>query len=148
MAVIVFDVAAFRSAFPVFSDATAFPPALLQGYWNDATCIISANTNCGILLKGACRERSLYLLTAHLAALGVVIASGQTTGVMTQATIDKVSITMQAPPTKTAFQWWLTQTPYGQQLLALLQAKSAGGFVIGGLPERYGFRKVGGTFGT
>lgn len=147
MAVIVFNVAAFRTAFPAFSDVAAFPNALLQGNWDSAACIISTNDGC-YSLRGASRERALNLLTAHLTALGVIIASGQTPGVMTQATIDKVSITLQAPPVKTEFEWWLTQTPYGQQLLALLQAKAAGGIVVGGLPERLAFRKVGGTFGT
>lgn len=98
------------------------------------------------MLEGECRYRALTLLTAHLAALGVLIAAGQVPGLVQTATVDKVSVSLTPPPILTQFQWWLSLTPYGQQLLALLQVASVGGIYIGGLPEISAFRKVGGIF--
>ena len=79
-------------------------------------------------------------MTAHLLALSVMIASGNTPGVMVAATIDKISITLEPPPAPNAWQYWLQTTPYGQQLLALLQVASVGGFyAASGVPGRAGF---------
>ncbi|OWK47571.1 hypothetical protein FRUB_01270 [Fimbriiglobus ruber] len=44
---------------------------------------------------------------------------------MTGATIDKISVTLEPPPAPNAWQYWLQSSPYGQQLLALLQVVSA-----------------------
>lgn len=144
MAVITFNVTDFRAAFPAFANVTKYPDATLQGYFDAATCYVSPE-NCGSLRDG-CRTRALYLMTAHLAALSDLIASGQTPGQVQSATIDKVSVSMTPPPNANQWQWWLGLTPYGMQLLALLQAKSVGGFSVGGLPEASAFRKVFGVY--
>lgn len=144
MSVITFDVNKFRTDFPAFANATTYPDATLQGYFDAATCFVSPQ-NCGTLRDG-CRARALNLMTAHLAALADIIASGQTPGQVQSATIDKVSVTMTPPPNKNQWSWWLGLTPYGQQLLALLAAKSVGGFYVGGSPEGSAFRKVYGVF--
>lgn len=143
-AVLTFDVAAFRLGYPAFSNATTFPTLQLQEYWDQGTGYIS-DLNYG-RLRDASRQQALNLMTAHLAALQTIIASGQTPGQVTSATIDKVSVSMEPPPSKNAWQHWLNLTPYGQQLLALLTMRSTGGFTIGGNPERSGFRRVGGGF--
>ena len=143
-AILTFDVTAFRVQFPAFANVTLFPDATLQMYWDTATCFVS-NRNYG-WLAGACRQLALNLMTAHLAQLSVIIAGGQTPGMVQSATIDKVTVSLTPPPVPNQWQWWLGLTPYGQELLALLMARSAGGFYVGGLPERTGFRKVGGTF--
>lgn len=140
-AVILFDPAAFKVAFPAFASV---PDATLQAYFDAGTCYIS-DRDYG-WLAGECRARALDLMTAHLAALSNMIAAGQMPGLETSATIDKISVTTTPPPLKNQWQWWLSLTPYGQQLLALLTARSVGGFYVGGLPERSAFRKVGGIF--
>lgn len=139
-----FDVTAFRIEFPQFSDPTAFPDALLQGYWNRAICYISPY-NYGDL-NGACRQEALNLMTAHLAQLAITINGGQLTGQVQAATVDKVNVALTPPPEVNAWQWWLNQTGYGQELLALLQALAVGGFQSGFLPETGAFRRVGGIF--
>lgn len=139
--VFTFDAAAFKAAFPAFASVDDLT---LQGYWDAAVCYISPN-NYGWLVDD-CRLRALNLMTAHLARLAEIIATGQLPGLEQSASIDKISVTMTPPPVKNQFHWWLSLTPYGQQLLALLLARSAGGFYIGGLPERAAFRKVGGLF--
>jgi len=143
---IVFDPVLFREQFPAFSCDAHYTDAMLQMMWDMAVCYISdCNYGC---LQGNCRQLAINLMTAHLQYISDKAVNGATTGFVTSATIDKVSVSTQAPPAtnQTFFNWWLSQTPYGQQLLALLKAKSVGGLYIGGLPERSAFRKVGGIF--
>jgi len=139
-----FDVTEFREQFPQFANPVEFPDALLQGYWDAAICYI--NPHDYGYLTGDCLQRALNLMTAHLAALAVLIADGQNPGFAESATIDKVSVTLQPPPVKNQFTWWLSTTPYGAQLLALLGVKGVGGFYIGGLPEQSAILKVGGFY--
>lgn len=133
----IFNVDAFRVQFVEFADAAAFPTLTLQSYFDAAGCYVE-NKNYG-WLRGCCNLLALNLMTAHFAKLASAIADGQTTGIETAATIDKVSVTMMAPPVKGMWQYWLAQTPYGQQLLALLSAKAAGGLYTPGSIGRAGF---------
>lgn len=145
MALITFNIAAFRVSFPEFESVVTYPNALLQGYFDAATCFVS-NSDYG-RLQGDCRVRALDLMTAHLVKLGTIMATGQTpSGVTTAATVGAVSVTNLAPPVKGMFQFWLASTPYGLQLMALLGVKGAGGLYVGGLPETRALRKVGGFF--
>lgn len=147
MAIILFDVAKFRTDFPEFANPVTYPNAMLQGYWDSATCIMSDRTYGCNGLNVKARTRALYLLTAHLAKLGTLIAAGQTPGQVQSATIDKISVSMTPPPNKNQWQWWLGNTPYGAQLLALLQAHTVGGFYFTtNPPETTGFRKNYGVF--
>lgn len=139
-----FDVTAFRTQFPAFANSTTFPDGTLQQYWNAATCYVTPNDFC--YLSGDCLQLALNLMTAHLTQLSVQIAAGKMPYLMQSATIDKVTISLTPPPLKNQWQWWLSTTPYGMQLFAMLQAKSVGGFYIGGLPETAAFRKVAGIF--
>lgn len=144
-----FDVTLFRTQFPAFSNATNFPDETLQMYWDMATCYIS-DTNCGVL-NGNCRQTAINLMTAHLTQISVIIGANPTTSgtpkVVTGSTIDKISVTLTPPPfNNSQYWWWLSTTPYGAQLLALLQAKAIGGMYVGGLPETAAFRRVGGIF--
>jgi len=140
----VFDVTAFRLQFPEFANPIAYPDVQLQGYWDLATAYINPTDSCTI--KGAQLQQALNLMTAHLAKLYSFINKGKTTGLLQGATVDKVSVTLTPPPVKSGYQWWLAQTPYGQQLWALLQVAAAAGFWFGGLPELASFRKTAGVF--
>ncbi len=148
MTTIVFNPTTFRVLFPQFANVTTFPDVLLQANFDMATGYVSSEM-CGDMTV-AVRTQALNLMTAHLLALGVIIAQnayqGQA-GIVTGATVDQISITLSPPPHTSQFSWWLNTTPYGAQLLALLSMQSAGGFYVGGLPERAAFRRVGGGFG-
>lgn len=147
MSTITLDPAAFRALFPQFADPAKYPDAALSIQFGMATGYVSADTYGDMSL--AIRTKSLYLMTAHLLALGVIIAQNNYTGqvgIVQGAVVDRVQITLTPPPVKSEWQWWLNTTPYGAQLVALLEAQSAGGFYVGGLPERAAFRKVGGVF--
>lgn len=144
MAAIDFDVTQFRDAFPAFADENLYPDSTLQMYWDTATCYIS-NEDYGCL-SGDCRRQAINLMTAHLSTISTMIQSGDTPGQVQSASVDKVSVSLTPPPNKDQYDWWLGLTPYGAQLLALLASKIAGGFYIGGRPEKSAFRKVGGNF--
>ncbi len=143
-ALISFDICAFRSSFPAFADNTIYSEASLVATWNAATSYISPQ-NYGYL-QGEDRARALHLMTAHLVAIADIVKAGQMPSMVSASTVDKVSVTLTPPPVKSQWQWWLSLTPYGQELLALLSASAAGGFYIGGLPEGSGFRRVHGIY--
>lgn len=139
-----FDVAVFRLSFPEFANATTYPDAQLQMYWDNGTNYIYSYDNS--LIDGANLQLALNLMTAHLAKTFAMIAAGQTPAVMNSATEGSVSISMTPPPAKNMWQWWLATTPYGVQLMALLQSLVVGGLYIGGGGELGAFRRVGGNF--
>ena len=143
-----FNPEAFRERFPAFADATAWPEAALERGFEPACCHISPCT--GKRLRGRSLALALELMTAHLRTLEKGMAAGEAggpTGIVSSASVDKVSVTLTPPPVKSQWQWWLSLTPYGQELLALLRSKAAGGLYVGGVPaERAGFRKAGGVF--
>ncbi len=85
-------------------------------------------------------------MTAHLAKIGDMIASGEAPSIVNASTIDKISVTLTPPPAKNQFQWWLNTTPYGAQLLTLLSMAAVGGIYTGGSPERSAFRGAYGRF--
>ena len=136
--VLVFNVTYFRQAFPEFGNVSAFPDSTLQMYWDWATFYIS-NINRGWLVNRA-RQHCLNLMTAHIAQIQLIGASGELPGIVTEAQIDKVDVKLEPPPIPNQWQWWLNTTSYGQQLLALLQVKSVGGNYYGGAPVLSAFR--------
>lgn len=150
MAAITFDAALFRKQIPAYADPEKSPDATIESWWEQAACYIS--TEDYGWLNGNSRALAINLMTAHLMALSTAASSGagQTAGaggIVTGATIDKVSVTLAAPPAATdEWEYWLSLTPFGQRLLALLRSKSVGGFYVGLYPELSAFRKVGGRF--
>lgn len=147
MTTIVFDPAAFRLAYPAFNDTVCYPNALLQGWFDAATSYISDEANGCLALSGGAQVLALNLMTAHIGQIFQTIKDGDTPALMQSAQVDKVRVEVTPPPVKSQFSWWLSQTGYGQQLLALLGTAGVGGFYVGGLPERAAFRHVGGGFG-
>lgn len=140
-----FNEAEFRLRFPAFSDPTKYPTAYLEAYWEEVGCFIKDGGTYG-MLQGDCSQFAMELMLAHFLALAANAARGKQGGYKTSSSVDKVSVSYLAPPAQDSFSWWLTQTPYGQQLMTLLEIKGVGGMYVGGLPERSGFRKVGGGF--
>lgn len=153
IAVVAYNDANFRKMFPAFADTTVWPEEMLSMYWDMAAEFISPAWCPCRMLNGGALQLALDMMTAHIATLmNPQAAEGGAAGVptgggiVTSASIGAVSVGVAAPPTKDMWEYWLGQTPYGQQLLALLKVKAVGGFYVGGLPERAAFRKVGGVF--
>ena len=145
MSAIIFNVADFRTQFPAFSNSSTFPDDTLQMYFDISTLYInnpSRPAYCG--LNSPKRTQALYLMTAHLTAISVMIAANQGPGIMVNASVDKVAVGLEPPPVANQWQYWLQSTPYGQQLLALLSVASVGGLYIGGSTQRCAFRGAGG----
>ncbi len=148
----VYDDTKFRAQFPYFADTTAWPEPFLSSCWDMASEFISTDDCPCRNLSGKSLQLALDLMAAHIAyLLGSPTAVGEDAGasvggLITNASIGAVSVGIMAPPAKDGWSYWMNQSPYGQQLLALFAIKSVGGFYVGGLPERSAFRKVGGTF--
>jgi hypothetical protein len=139
-----FNEAAFRAHFPAYATTTPQTSSpVLQAYWDTATAYVSDRSG-GCYVGGltvAQQTLALNLMTAHLVFLSLAVQSGNTPGILTGATIDKISVTLEPPPAANAWRYWLNQSPYGQQLLALFEVASAGGFYArSGVPGRAGFR--------
>lgn len=137
----ILDPDAFRTLFPAFA---AQPTATLEQYWPAAVTYLGDYDTA--LLYGAGRQQALYLMMAHLIELGQMAQRGQSPGFVVMSRIDKISVQLAQPPARDAWSYWLMLTPYGVQLWALLSQRAAGGFYVGGLPERAAFRQVGGGF--
>lgn len=133
-----------RLSFPYFADPNFFSYQQLDLAVLAARGQIPA-TNYG-RLQGPQRLRAIYLLAAHMLYIQKQASGGGSAGVVTMSTVDKVSVAMMAPPAKTQWAWWLSQSPYGVELQGLLATKGAGGFYVPGSIERFGFRKGGGGF--
>ncbi|MDR1367918.1 MAG: DUF4054 domain-containing protein, partial [Candidatus Accumulibacter sp.] len=128
----------FRARFPEFSDAEKYPDAIVSVFLFRSRNWLSVSSG---------GDDPYYLLAAHFLILSGMRAAGESQfGITTSASVGSVSVSVQAPQTKKAWQAWLAGTPYGQELWAWLSLKSAGGWSVGGLPERSAFRKVGGIF--
>lgn len=143
-----FDVAEFRASYPEFTDPVLWPDPVILRVRDTALCYISPRP--GRRLSGASRALAIDLMTAHLLFLEDLILKGKggsAAGMVSGASVDKVSVSLTPPPVKGQFAWWLSLSPRGAQLLALLKTKTAGGLYVGGLPpEREAFRKAGGVF--
>lgn len=116
----------FKKSFPEFSEVEN-----IEFYIMRAQCYVSPN-NYGILSDEK-RKLAIYLFTAHLLTLQKNIAEGQTAvGLTASASIDRVSVSMVPPPSFGAFEYWLNQTQYGAELLALLEIEFSTPLLLGG----------------
>lgn len=139
-----FDVDQFRDSFAAFCNETTYPDDILQMYWDMATCYVTdEDYGC---LTGNCRRLAINLMTAHLCIIAEMVQSGNTPAQVTNATIDKVSVSTAPPPNRDQYDWWLGLTAYGAQLGSLLTSNSAGGLYVGGRAEKSAIRKVGGFY--
>lgn len=136
MATIVFNSSNFRAMFPAYADPAYFTTDFLRLMWDNAVSFVSDQSGgCYILqMTEAQQTLALNYMTAHLVYISRIAETGQNTGVMTSATIDKISVAVMPPPATNNWRYWLNQSPYGQQLLSLLEIASVGGGYYGGYP--------------
>lgn len=154
-----YDDTLFRQQFPEYADTTLYPPAKIETFWDIGAAFIDRRDCPYRALSGAALAYSMNLMAAHLMTIsiqnqqamkGSAGAIGQGApdqgGFVTSARVGEISVGKMAPPATNGWQFWLASTPYGQQIWALIGIVGVGGFTVGGLPEREGFRKVGGVF--
>ena len=108
MAVLTFDIAAFRAAFPQFADVT---DAQLENYWNIACLISGLNTDGSPISNLTSRQTILFLLVCHLATLAQT--GDVMTGQLTSATEGSVSSGFAAFPVKNLTEAWYMKTQCG-----------------------------------
>ncbi|WP_336747889.1 DUF4054 domain-containing protein [Pantoea vagans] len=111
MAVVVFDLAAFRARYPEFETVS---DALLNAYFIEATVYLN-NTDTSPVTDVNQRAVFLNMLVAHLAAMNSGVggqASSGLVGRVTSASEGSVSVSVDAGPSSSA-SWWYLQTPYG-----------------------------------
>ncbi len=111
----------FRNQFPAFENTTLFPPAQLEGWWTMGTAYINIDNNYPWNFKTKQLQLAIDLMCAHLAQTFTLINQGISSVVVTATSEGTVNVTMEPPPTSTAFGWWLSTTSYGAQLRALLR---------------------------
>lgn len=110
MAVVIFDPAAFKAAYPLFVNVS---DALLTEYFNIATLYLS-NSDCSIVQDIPKRTTLLWLLTAHIAYLSGALNPGGTPGLVgrvSNATEGSVSVATEYPMSPNSA--WFLQTQWG-----------------------------------
>lgn len=138
------DIAAFRASFPPFSNETAWPGPYIQSAWDMAVDYFGADDSCR--LSGETKQRQLNLMTAHLLTTWgpvqqATAGASPALGAVTSATVDKVTVQRAGPPVRSALAYWLSSTPWGVALWALLSRSVAGGFFATGRAETAAFRR-------
>lgn len=133
MATVTVTVAEFRQRFPIFSNTEKYPDTVVQTMLDTAIIYVPNKTTC--CKNEATVKEMICLMAAHLLAQNADTSSGGTGGVIQSASVGGVSVTKMAPPAKTSFSYWLSSTPYGLQLLAMLKLQSVIGVYIGGTKE-------------
>ena len=128
---IVISAEEFRAAFPEFSDVTKYPDAMVNSCLTWAGYYVSTSKSGHINIER--RTLMIELMAAHILFLRsqTVSATGGTasssgggstvSGQVVSATIGDVSVSVVAPKNADELSYWLNQTPYGQQFLALLR---------------------------
>ena len=125
----------FRADSVEFASETTYTDAALQGSIDRAACFISGTNS--DYLHDDCRLLAIEYFTAHLQVVGATIASGGNQGgLVGSSTVGSVSVTLIPPPATKQFDYWMNQTAYGQQYLALLQSKAPAGLFLGGSFQR------------
>lgn len=129
---IVVSVSDVRAVFPEFSDATAYPDAIIGAAITAAGNYVST-VNYGEL-SFDCRAYLIELMAAHLVTVMTdsgnntgtagAAASGGVSGAVQSAHIGDVSVSVAIPQGMNELNTWLWQTPYGQQYLALLKTRN------------------------
>jgi hypothetical protein len=134
----IFPIAKFRLLYPDFVD---YSDELVLAISEQALCHFSRG--CG----DDCVTQLWLLAVAHMLHMRQSVSGGNTTsGAVTSATIDKVSVSFAAAPSGTSSQHWFNMSPYGQQFLVHNKRCNGGVKFIGGSLERSAFRKVHGRF--
>lgn len=123
----VFPLDLFLANFPEFDDETKYKKAKVQGCGLRAMMHITPSAE-GMPFFGKYREYGLFLMTAHILAIDEMSGddSGGLGGMPFKSTVGSVSVESTKPNSFVADDWnfWLSQSRYGRELLALLDVHS------------------------
>jgi hypothetical protein len=128
----VFPLAMFLAYFPEFDDESKYTKASVQSAGLRAMMHITPSAE-GMPFVGKYREYGLFLMTAHIATLAKMDdgESGGVAGRPFKSTVGSVSVESTKPNSFVADDWnfWLSLTNYGAELLALLDTQAQGIFL-------------------
>ena len=134
----VFPVARFLSEFPQFKNSSDFPETMVARCGKSAMHYIT-EWRCGFPLQDPeDREYALFLMAAHILTLRKNVnddmAGGQTPagGRVKKATVGAVIVETDAPNSYNSddYTFWLSQTAFGQELLAYLANSAPAGIFM------------------
>lgn len=138
------SVQSLREAFPEFADTALYPDGYIQRFLTQATAYIKTKN---FRIDPSVRILAIQYMTGHLMTLSAVNAQGmpnadsQTAGsTVVSAHIHDVSVSIQAPIARDAFEQWIQTTPYGKSYWALMSANNPTGNFYVGTPRAYGIR--------
>lgn len=137
MAIVTFDIAAFRERYPEFNTVS---DSLLNAYFVEATVYLN-NTDTSPVTDVSLRAVYLNMLVAHLAALNSGIGGQAASGLVgrvTSASEGSVSVSVDAGPSS-ASSWWYTQTKYGAAFWQATAPYRTIRYLPGGSPSMYPF---------
>lgn len=141
MAQITVSVQDLRGAFPEFGNETQYPDAYIERFITQATMYISTDNR---VLRPDVRKLAIEYMACHLMSLTAQDAAGNATGndgnIVTSSHIGSVSVSIQAPIARNAFEQWIQSTPYGKAYWALLTANNPTGVFWIGTPRLRGVR--------
>lgn len=135
MAIIVFDVAAFRERYPEFD---AVSNTLLNAYFTEATIYLN-NTDSSPVKDISIRALFLNMLVAHIAALNSGVNGEKASGLVgrvASASEGSVSVSVDAGPSSES-SWWYKQTTYGSAYWEATKPYRTGFYVPGSSPSMY-----------
>ncbi|EAR8162905.1 DUF4054 domain-containing protein [Salmonella enterica] len=111
MAIVVFDINAFRERYPEFDTVS---DTLLNAYFVEATVYLD-NTDCSPVTDVNVRAVYLNMLVAHISALNSGVGGQKPSGLVgrvASASEGSVSVSTGEVPVSPS-SWWYLQTPYG-----------------------------------
>ncbi|MFY4822022.1 DUF4054 domain-containing protein [Aliarcobacter butzleri] len=127
------NIAKFKQMYSIFNDIS---DDVIEMMVDKAECYVNKS-------KCKCYEQLLFLVVAHLLYLREQQEQGNNnTSAIASATIDKVSISYQAPTSTSSISQWFNLSPYGIEYLALNKRCNGMPRYVGGSLERQAFRKL------
>ncbi|MEG6001016.1 DUF4054 domain-containing protein [Enterobacter hormaechei] len=135
MAIVVFDINAFRERYPEFDTVS---DTLLNAYFVEATVYLD-NTDCSPVTDVNVRAVYLNMLVAHIAALNSGVGGQKPSGLVgrvASASEGSVSVSTGEVPVSPS-SWWYLQTPYGAAYWQATAAYRTVRYVPGASPSNY-----------
>lgn len=143
---LIFNAEVFREQIVQYADAALYPDALLLSYWNFSLNFCSEKIN--IFAQISSQQLILNLFIAHFIYINHKLNRKDLPVVLASSSAGAESASFTPPPVgNSPFRYWLSTSPYGNQILGILDLLGVGGILIGGSPEKSAFRNASNCLG-
>ena len=133
-----FPLREFCSKFREFSDATKYSQSTIQNAADRALLHVTPDIE-GMPMRGPYRNYAVFLMTAHILVLDEANSESANDGtglggMAYKATVGSVTVESTKPNsfTQDSFDFWLSQTRYGRELLSFLELQAPAGIYLSG----------------